>query len=174
MQSGVVGQTGRDQTHQGLAAVGSGHQPGGAVQRSAEEVSVPLFRLSGVDADPEAEPPYFRQRLVGEPTLDVSGGLQGIARRVEHGADAVSGVLEDPSTMFFHQVFEEPIVDSQSLPHRLGVLLPQPGRSLQVGEQKRDHTHPLGTVARGPRGRRAGDVEEADEAVWPMRHLEGW
>ncbi len=121
-----------------LAAVGCAHETRRLVHRGA--VVVALTRLSGSRVNPDA----YSQTADVAPVLCCDGALcrdcgecSGFGSS-EGAVDAVAGHLHDVSVVGGDCVTQDPVVACQHVFHRLGVLLPEAGRALEVGEQERD------------------------------------
>jgi len=71
-----------------------------------------------------------------------SGGR--LVRTGERGTEGVSNGLEDMAACRFNGVRDQAVVPCKGEPHRLGMLLPEAGRALDVG--KRKVTVPVGRL----------------------------
>ena len=71
---------------------------------------------------------------------------QRIRRRLEHSAEAVTGGGEDLTSDLLDRRPDQMVVEGERGPHGLRVTLPQPRRSLDVGEQERDNRELLATL----------------------------
>ena len=125
--------------HHDLAAVRDRHQPRRTVHRRAVVVAVAQLRLAGVQAHPHP------QRRRSAPTLRRAARAARRPRRRprrdarrERGVDAVAGRLDDVAAVRARSPSRR-IASwrASAAAHRVGVLLPQARRALEVGEQER-------------------------------------
>ena len=122
----------------GLPAMGGGHQAGAPVDRQARVAGViDDHRLVGVQPDPGP------QRVCGAPGLRRERLLKrrrrthGIPRCRERGGHPVAHPREHVTAMGRNRLLEQLVVADHRGLHRAGILLPHPGRALEIGEQKR-------------------------------------
>ena len=138
VQPGVVGQVvdnhrlGRSR-QQGLTAVTEVAKPSGAVDRRADVVAfVAQLDLAGVDADPQPDRRKWsalqRQRARDRIAGAGEGDDEAVALPLLDRADAAVGG---------DQVRQRGIQPSNRGSHLCGLGLPQPRRTLDVGEQQR-------------------------------------
>ena len=117
----------------GLTAVGQVAQPGGAVDRRADVVGlVAQLYVAGVDADAQLDRcqrcPLQVQR---------TGHRVGGARERDHEAVALALFHGSHALVGGDRVRQCLVEARDSGLHRLGLGLPQPGRTLDVGQQQR-------------------------------------
>jgi hypothetical protein len=113
------------------------HEPRRAVQYRAEVVAAALVRGTGVQS--HAGP----QRAHGPPLLSFECDLRldrcghGRRRGRKHGMKSVTGALDHDAAVSGHSVGEQLVVARQRDLHFIGLLFPQLGRALEIGEQER-------------------------------------
>ena len=115
--------------HQDLTAVSGGHHPRGAVEHRAEVVPVAQFGFTGRDAHPHRQ----LQCL-----LRIDRRIDRRSRRGERGDHAVSGMAEQEAVVRLDRGAQHLVMRQQGRPHCIRVGLPPTGRTLDIGEQKRD------------------------------------
>ena len=145
-QPGLVGQPrGHLRAHR-LAAMRHRHQPGRPVHRRTEIVPVPLLDLPGVQPHPHPQRRPDRPHLAHQRRLGVQRRRQGVTRPGERGREPVTPSREHQPAMPSDRRLHDLVMADQRHPHRVRRRLPQPGRPLHVGEQKRHRprrpTHP--------------------------------
>jgi hypothetical protein len=123
---------------QHLAAVGSRHQSGGAVDRRAVIVAIPLLADASVQTHARQQRPGQRPGLSYEGVLGGERGADGVRCPREGGVESIAGRLDDLSIVRKHRAAQDRIMSCQRRAHRRGLLLPQPGLPLEVGEEERD------------------------------------
>src|SRR5437899_3294509 len=117
--------------------MGRVHDSRRAVDHAAEEIIVAAF------ANPYVDTATYRKRnavtnfRVRQILLQLHRGTDGVARIFECGVDSVAGRLHDDASMFLHRCPANRVMTCQRRPHPLGLLLPQTGAALDVGEQER-------------------------------------
>ena len=119
-----------------LVAVGRRRQPSTAVDGGAEIVTVANRRRTGVQADTHLEGEagsWFHER-----ELDVERCLDSLGSRLESRREAVTSGAEDVAMVPIDDRADSPIVFGQRFGHRFGDLIPERGRSFDVGEQECD------------------------------------
>ena len=117
------------------------------IQRRAEEVTVTLLGLAGVEA-------HANRQIQGRLRLDRSG--DGPGPRLEHCTHAVARALEHPTTASFDAALEHRLMRSECHCHAIGIVLPPLRRRLDIREQERQrptrydpHRASLAQVIRG-------------------------
>ena len=135
---GVADERLRRLRHQDLPPVPDGEDAGDAIDGGTEVVGVALLRVPGVQRHPHPEHAGVAPRLVGERPLTGDGGLHGLGRHREGGADGVADRLEDDAAMGLDRLAQQSVVASQGRGHGLGQLLPALGGTLDVREEERD------------------------------------
>ena len=119
-----------------LAAVGEIAQPRGAVDRRADVVAlVAQLHVAGVHADAQLD---RRQRC----PLQVQGTSHRVGGAGERDDEAVAlALLDGPHTVVGGDRIGQCLVEARDRGlHRLGLGLPQPRRTLDVGQQQRDRS----------------------------------
>ena len=141
-----------------LPAVRDTHQPGATVQRRPEVVPVAQLGFAGVQPHPH------RQHIL-QTGLRVDHRVHRVRRGREHRGYPVAGVLEQMPLVLVDHVPQDRVVLHQQRPHRFGFVLPQPRRTLNIGEQERHGAgrralHPA-SLPRPPGARSRPDVAGA-------------
>ena len=77
----------------------------------------------------------MRSRWIAQCKLQLQRGMQRVERIAEHSMDPIAGRLDDEASVRFDGLAAERIMTCQRGPHALGLLIPQPRASLDVGEQ---------------------------------------
>ncbi len=127
----------RRMRHQHLTAMCRRHQPRCPIQRRPEIVTVPSLGLTGMKPDPNPQPFHTVPPLVGEPSLACNSRRSRIASSPEDRMHAITRRLNHPAADRLDYLPQDLVMASQRGLHRLGVLLPQTRRSLEIGEQER-------------------------------------
>ena len=122
---------------QHLAAMPCRHQVSGSVDRAAVVVAVPQLRAARVQSHPHPQRHEAAFRLGPKRTLSVQGGAEGLRSSRKSGMDAIAGGLDDAALILLGSGAKEHVVASQGRAHGVGMRLPQPGASLDVGKKKR-------------------------------------
>jgi hypothetical protein len=121
-----------------LTAMGEGHQPGASIQRP---IHVLPWRTQPalVRVQSHAHQNWTRvvPRLGSEPLLSLEDRAQRIRCRNERSGHSIAHRREDDTLIAFDRAAHDLVVPRDRLLHRLGVLLPQPRRTLDVGEEER-------------------------------------
>jgi hypothetical protein len=120
-----------------LASMRDGLQPSRTVDRRTEVIAVAELPHPCVDPNP------CPQRLAHRPPLRVHRSL-AVDRRAhrgirggKHSVDAVAAALHHLTAVRGDPVTQDHVVSGQGRPHRLRLLIPQPGRDLEIREQER-------------------------------------
>src|SRR6266508_2409513 len=118
---------------QSLTAMPGGQQPGDTVERRAEVVAVTQLDQAGVQRHSYAQLADLIPALSVEPALGGQSAGEGCEEGITNGSKhhAIAG---DDS------LAENRIVAGQGDGHCLGVLFPQPGAALDIGEEQGDHS----------------------------------
>ena len=124
----IVDEARRRRRAQDLAAMPCGHHPRRRVQRRPEVVVAAEFGHARSDSHPDRQ----RQR-----PLRFNRGLHGRTSRFEGGADAVTGVFEQPAAPGLDSISQQLIMGGQFHKHCVRIGLPSFRRPLDVGEQER-------------------------------------
>ncbi len=125
--------------HEDLAAVGDTHQPRRPVQRGAVVVAVATVGRSGVDPHAHTQLAGLAPRLGRERTLRIERRTRSVRLQWRRHACAPSPViLTTYPSCAVDRVAQDLVVTRERGLHRLGVLLPETRRALEVGEQERD------------------------------------
>lgn len=143
---------------QDLAALRQRPQPRRPVQRLPVVVPTPELCLAGVHGRPGRKHDAARPALGTQRTLQRQGGRYRVtgAGKDRQGRVAFPPGLDEPATMGGHGLGDEFLVARQRGAHRHPVRIPQPGRPLDVGQQKRDDTLGRFTPLSGRRPLRPG------------------
>ena len=121
----------------GLPAMGGGHQARAPVDRQVRVTGViDDHRLVGVQPEPCPQwvcgtPGLRRERL-----LKRRRRTYGISRRRERRGHSVAHPREHVTVVGGNRLLEQLVVADHRGLHRAGILLPHPGRALEIGEQK--------------------------------------
>ena len=116
--------------------MGARREPSAAVDRRTEVIAVTDARHAGVHADThlEGEPGCgFEER-----ELHVDCCLDSLDRRLKCHSEAVACGAEDVTIVPVDDRADPLVVLGERLCHRIGGVIPERGRSLDVGEQERD------------------------------------
>ncbi len=142
-------QLARRRRHHDLPAVRDAHQARRPVDRAAVVVAVARFRLARVQAHAHAERTGRVPRFPVERELRGDRGVDRVVGGVEGGVEPVPRRLDHEAVVTLDGVTHDGIVTRERLLHRLGVLLPEARRTLEIGEQEGDrsrrhlaHSHP--------------------------------
>ena len=114
------------------------HYPRGAVDRAAEEVVVTALVDTGVQPATYPQGDAAGRFGVSERLLQLQRRAYGIEGVVEGGMDAIPGHFHDRAVVALHCGFRDRVVARQGRTHPFGLLLPQPGAALDIGEQEGD------------------------------------
>ncbi len=123
-----------------LAAMSDRPQPRTPTQRDTEIIAlVAQLRLRGMQRDPHPKLQPIGPDLRGQRTLGLQRRRHRVGRARERRHDAVAlALFQRPhTTMAAHRIRQQRIMRRHSLGHRIGLRLPQPRRSLDVGQDKR-------------------------------------
>jgi len=123
---------------EGLTAVACGEEARDAVEGRAKVVAVALVGGAGVQRHTHTY--GFRQipLLPLKGALSGKGGEESGGRGRKGGIDGIADGLEDMAAVLFDGVAEDGVVAREGSRHGGGMLLPQPGGALNVGEEKGD------------------------------------
>ena len=136
----VVGQPGSEPVdgrlrHDDLVGVGAGGDPGGTVDGTTEVVAVAQRGGSGVQADPDGQVEPVDG--VAHRELDLDRRRHRRSGRSEGDGETVAGGGEDVPVEAVDDPADASVVFGERVGHRLGVLVPERGRTDDVGEQER-------------------------------------
>jgi hypothetical protein len=134
---------------QRLPAVGDRPQPRAAVDRAAVVVTLAQIGFPGVQCGAHRQGDPLGPRLGVQSLLEGSRGGHGITGPGEYGKTAVA-LAEGPHhhpAVPLHRPLDQGVVAGHGRPHRRGVLPPEAGAALHVGEEKGDR--PGGQRAQG-------------------------
>jgi hypothetical protein len=70
--------------------------------------------------------------------LDLDRRREGVIGGGEGGEDAIAGPLDDMALVGSHEAAQQAFVADDGGPRFAGIVLPHPGRSLEIGEQECD------------------------------------
>ena len=143
---GVLHEVVRRAEHEDLATMTDRKETGGAVERRANVVPIALFGLAGVQGHPHPQTAGQRPGLSGQRALRVEHGGQRVRSRRKRRVERIPHGLEDVAAVLGDGGAQEIVVPAEGGPHRLGMLLPQPGATLDIREEKghrprRQHGH---------------------------------
>ena len=120
-----------------LAAVRHAQQPCSTVHRRAEVVIVAKLCHSRVKSHAHPERLAHRPVLAADRSLAVDGCAQRGARGCEHSMYAVASTLHNLTAVSRDRFPQDHVMARQRHAHRMRLLLPQPRRHLEIGEQER-------------------------------------
>ena len=122
--------------HEDLSAVPDRHEPRRAVQCGTEIVTVTLDGLSRVDAhtDPQEDP--ARPAFGLQRSLPVHRGADRIGGATERRRECIAGGREHVPAVRLDRLTEQLVVHTEGGAHRVRLFLPQPRRTLEIGEQE--------------------------------------
>jgi hypothetical protein len=135
---------------QHLAPVPGSEKAGHTVEGRAEVVPLPHLRLPGVHRHPHPKPRHFPLQH----PLRLDRRLHRVRGGTKHGAELIADGLEDVTVVRDDGRAEQRVVAGEGIPHRGGLLFPEAGAALDVGEEKgdgagRDLTHVLFPTGNG-------------------------
>ncbi len=158
VDAGAADELAGDERHQDLAAVAHRHQPGRPVQRRTVVVAVAQLRSAGVHTHAHPQRAGLGPRFGAQRELRVDCRIHGLGRAREGGEEPVPGRLHHVPTAGLHGGGHHLVVTRQCPAHRVGMLLPQTRRPLEIGEQERHrprrqlrHPQPFVNAVRRPR-----------------------
>ena len=99
-------------------------------------VAVARFRVAGVQAHAHTHRADLAPALAVERALRVEGRACGVAGIFEHRAEGITDDLEHVAAMRVDGALEQRVMARLRLLHRIGMLLDQLRRALDVGEKK--------------------------------------
>ena len=120
-----------------LAAVRHAQQPCSTVHRRAEVVIVAKLCHSRVKSHAHPERLAHRPVLAADRSLAVDGRAQRGVRGCEHSMYAVASTLHNLTAVSRDRFPQDHVMARQRHAHRMRLLLPQPRRNLEIGEQER-------------------------------------
>ena len=121
---------------QDLAAVRNRHHPRRPVHVGPEPVAVALGGLAGVQRPSGPATPAVGPLRRAQRALRGHRRAHTVMRGPERRQCAVTRALHDLPAMTLDRVAHEPVVMRQRGTHRVGMLLPQARRTLQIGEEE--------------------------------------
>jgi hypothetical protein len=125
------------------------------VEGGAKVVAVPRLRRPDVKGHTRAAAWRRATALLAAPWPGQGRG-EGVGCRGEGGAELIADRLEDVPLVGFDGLAQDGVVVGEGALHGLGVLLPEPGAALDVGEEKGDGTGgQLGRCRPPPRRQRS-------------------
>src|SRR4029079_3414130 len=119
-----------------LAAVSGSHDACGAVDGSAEVIIVAALDYPNVHPAAHFQGNAVRGSGIGQRLLQLQGGSHGVESVIEYRVDTVANHFHDCASVTFNYYSDQRIVACQSRPHPFGLMLPEPGAPLDVGEEK--------------------------------------
>ena len=114
------------------------HDAGGAIHLGAIKIVVARFGCRAVQTAADAQRQAGGCSCIGQRVLQLQHRQQGLQRLLEDGVDAVARAFDDAPTVRLHGASVECVVPGQRGTHQVGLLLPQAGAALDVGEQETD------------------------------------
>ena len=120
-----------------LPAVSRGGHTRRAIHRGTEVVAFTQLSATGVQAHPHPQRLGERPILSDERALGVEGGDQRMVGEGECGMEPVASCFHDMAVAVLDGGAKDRVVASERRSHGLGMLLPEPGGALEVGEQER-------------------------------------
>ena len=121
---------------QDLAAVRDRRHPRRPVHVGPEPVAVALGGLARVQAHPDPQLQRLGPRRRAQRALRGHRRAHAVVGGPERRQRAVAGALHHLPAVTLDRVAHETVVMGQRGPHRVGMLLPQARRTLQIGEQE--------------------------------------
>ena len=118
--------------------MGGRNQTGNSIHGGAEVVARALDTFTGVHGDSHPDFTVLGPRFVPDRTLQRGRREHGVRGRGERDAECVADRLEHVPGMFTYRHADELVMAGQRIAHGRAMLLPQPGRTLDVGEQQSD------------------------------------
>ena len=149
----VSHQVGRHPRHDGLTSVGRRDQPGNSIHGGSEVITGSFDALARVQCDSHPNLALPGPWFVPDHMLHRSGCQHGIRRGSERGAEGIADCLEDVTGMVADRLADEVVVTAKGFAHGRGMLLPQSGRPLDVGEQQGDDASGNSRLRRDQRDR---------------------
>ena len=107
-----------------------------------------------MDTHTHSQRSRLRPRLASQPELCRDCGVDRIQRRRERSVEPIPRRLDHLAALGLDRATHQRVVTRQRLAHRFGMLLPEPGRALEISEQERNrprrqraHVDPLRSSA---------------------------
>ena len=124
---------------QRLSAVpGRGHALGAREGERGDIVAVARFRRSRVQAHAHAHGADFAPAFSMQRALRVQRRVERVAGVLERRAETIADDVEHAAVMRADRAFQQRVMARQRVLHRVGVLLEEPRRALDVGEEEGD------------------------------------
>ena len=123
-----------------LAGMRGGHQARGAVHHRAVVVATPVLRIAGVQTHAHTQRSRRAPRLGLQRQLPGHCRVDGVRRGGKGGVHAVAGGLDDVAVVFEHRALQDLVVPGERVLHRLGMVLPQTSRPLEIREEEGDRS----------------------------------
>ena len=120
-----------------LSAVRRRGDASGTVHRRAVVVAVTHLRHPGVQTHPDLQRLGEHPLLAGQRALRVDRSRHCVGCSAERSVQAIAGGLHHMAVALLHRASQDLVVARQRIAHRLGMLLPEAGRALEIGEQER-------------------------------------
>ena len=131
---------------QHLTAVADRHQPSRPIQLGAVVVAITHTRFARVHTHPHLHHHALHRRLPRQRLLRRQRRLQRVTSSTERGVEPVARGLDHIPAVRLDRPAHDLVVTRQHLVHHLGMVLPQPRRTLHVSEQEGDR--PVGQTTR--------------------------
>jgi hypothetical protein len=131
------------------------HDAGRAVDRRAEVIVIAVLDDARMQAAPNTQRKSRRFLYIFEPPRQLDDRHHGVQRIAENRVDTIAGRLDERTLPRFDGGARERIMAGERVAHALGLLVPQPGAALDVGEQER---------------RDRGLLLHQSPRIWPLRY----
>ena len=119
-----------------LAAVSGPHDACGTIDGAAEVVVVAALDYPHMQPATHLQGDAIRGGGIGQRLLQLQGGCHSVESVIEYRVDTVANHLHDCSAVTFNYYSDQRVVARQSRLHPFGLVLPEPGAPLDVGEEK--------------------------------------
>ncbi len=132
----IADQFRRCTAHHYLTAVSQGFDTGDPIHRWTEVVVIPLSGRPRMKRHPHPDGPGSRPVLLPDNKLRCKGCFDGIGSLGKSAAERIANSLKDMTVMLIDGFPEYLIVAFEGDFHGGGVVLPEMGRALDIGEEK--------------------------------------
>ena len=166
------------QRDQHLTAMRHRRHPRGSVQRRTEIVAVSKLTRTGMDPHPHPQRPRSLPALSRQRHLPGRRRQQRALSRLERREQAIPGRLDHHTARCLHRVAQDLVVARQRAFHRLGMLLPQARRTLQISKEEghrprrqlgTHRPHPVPCPTQAPRSGLSEFPTTHDARIGPTR-----
>jgi hypothetical protein len=114
------------------------HEPCRTVHLAAEIVAIAVFRLTSVDPDSHPQGLHVLIAFSRKFALHRDRRIQRLVRRPKHRVNPIARRLDHMAAVRRHRLPQDRVMTCQRALHRVGMLIPHPGRTLDIGEQEGD------------------------------------